>query len=82
MEFFLKTGEEHQLSILSININGKLSKLQLQECVEFFNHFDIAILIELENTYTFSVPDFTASRSRGDEMMGGVAVLFKNQVWR
>ena len=73
------------LSLLCLNINGGLSKLENKTVIEFLNQFDIVTLIELKSAYTFSVPGFATIRSKlveGEEMRGGVAVLVKFALWQ
>ena len=67
-----------------MNINGITSKIEKKECLLTFNEFDIVCFNELKTTYPFSLPGFECIRSliiAGEEQRGGVAVLFKSQIW-
>ena len=72
------------LRILGVNIDGATSKLEKPVCVNLFNGYDIVCLSEVKTTYPFGVPGFECIRSlviEGEEQRGGVAVLFKSDIW-
>ena len=73
-----------ELAIVGINIDGVSSKLERLPFVEYVNKFDIVVLCELKCNYSFSIAGFKCVRSSpvaGEELRGGVAVLFKHAVW-
>ncbi len=70
--------------LISLNINGISSKIENQTCVQLFQKYDIVCLSELKCIYPFSVPGFRVIRSKvvhGEEQRGGVAVMFKHEIW-
>ena len=67
--------------MLSVNINGNLSKLEDKTCLAYLNSFDVITLLEVKCSYVFSVPGFEVLRSRNCGMRGGVAVLVKVYLW-
>ena len=74
-----------KLSILSVNINGISSKIEDLHCIDIFRQYDIVCLSELKTTYSFTVPGFRSVRSSiipGEELRGGVAVLFSCSIWQ
>ena len=74
----------HDLTILSININVVCSKIEKDSCMNLFQKHDIVCLSEIKTCYPISVPSFYCVRSQftsGEEHRGGVAVLFKNDIW-
>ena len=74
----------NDLSIIGLNIDGLSSKLESLKFVEYVNKFDIVVLCELKCDYPFSIAGFKCIRSSsipGEELRGGVAVLFKHHVW-
>ena len=74
----------NDLSIIGLNIDGLSSKLESLKYVEYVNKFDIVVLCELKCDYPFSIAGFKCIRSSsipGEELRGGVAVLFKHHVW-
>ena len=74
----------HELKIVSININGSISKIESNTFMTFMNEFDIVCLNEIRTDYQFSAAGFKCIRSRvmpGENTRGGVAVLFKNKLW-
>ena len=74
----------NNLSILSLNIHGATSKLEQSNLLHKLNQYDIVYLSEVKHTYPLSIPGYTCVRSRtvdGEELRGGVAILFKSQIW-
>ena len=72
------------MHILSVNINGVTCKLERHDCITFFCKYDILCFSELETTYPFGIPGFECVRSLvipGEEQRGGVAVLFRSDLW-
>ena len=75
---------KHSLKLLSLNINGISSKLENRFVIDLFQQYDVIYLSELKCVYPFAVPGFKCIRSqvvKGEESRGGVAVLFKLDVW-
>ena len=72
------------MRILSANKNGALSKLEEKSCIDLLSEYDIVFLDEIKTAYPFSVAGFVTQRSKiiqGEEMRGGVAVLFNTSIW-
>ncbi len=72
------------LTLLSLNINGATSKIEDSVCINLFQQYDIVCLSELKTSYPFSVSGFMCVRSAvipGEELWGGVSVLFKLKIW-
>ena len=72
------------MHILAVNINGVTCKLERYECITFFCKYEIICLSELKTTYPFGIPGFECVRSLvipGEEQRGGVAVLFRSDLW-
>ena len=67
--------------MLSVNINGNLSKLESKECLAYMIKFDVIALVEIKCSYVFSVPGFEVIRSAEPMTRGGVAVLIKHNLW-
>ena len=73
------------LSVLSLNIHGITSKIESAVCVNLFQQYDIIFLSELKCNYPFSIPGYICIRSnviKGEELRGGVAVLFSSHFWQ
>ena len=72
------------LSILFVNINGVSSKLESKTSLDLINNYDIIALNEIICDYPFSLPGYKCVRSSivtGEELRGGVAVLFSTKIW-
>ena len=72
------------LSILFVNINGVSSKGESQTSLDLINNYDIIALNEIKCDYPFSLPGYKCVRSSiatGEELRGGVAVLFSTKIW-
>ena len=82
--FFHVSGVSNKLSLLSININGKPSKLEADACRQLLTRHDIIMLSEIKTSHSFSIPGYKTIRSniiQGEEHRGGVAVLIKHKLW-
>ena len=73
----------HTLSFFAWNINGNVSKLELNSVFSAFSPCDIVILSELKTVYKVEAPGFVSLRSsvvKDESARGGVLVLFKNYI--
>ena len=82
--FFLETGARHDLFMMSLNINGKLQKLESYHLHNIIKDYDIICISELKTNYHFLVPGYKVIRSKiidNESHRGGVAVLISHCIW-
>lgn len=71
--------------MLSININGRTSVLEEDDCVKFLAKYDFCCLNEVKGCCNMNVAGFLTLRSSmllSEFNRGGVAVLIKHYLWR
>ena len=68
---------------MSLNLNGRISKLESSTCQSFLQNYDIIGLCEIKTAYAFSMTGYDAIRSsvvQGEELRGGVSVLIRSNL--
>jgi exonuclease III len=67
----------NKLRIISLNINGNVSKLENTDVFNLIKNYDIITLSEIKTNYPFTIPGYNTIRSGsypGEDLRGGVAI--------